>query len=304
LQVRVLVTGASGTIGRAISDALLARGDEVVGLSRDPERARETNPIVRWHAWNPALERPPDEALADVDGVVNLVGETINQRWTDDVKQRILSSRETATRNLVQAMLAADPRPRVLVNQSAIGYYGDRGEAIVDEGTGPGESFDAKVTVAWEAAAREVESSGIRLVIFRSAPVLDGNSGLLAELLLPFKLGVGGPLAGGEQYMPWITLDDEVGLFLWALDNPEAGGVYNAVAPEPVTNKVFSKALGRALGRPAIMPVPKLVVKARLGSELGEVVTGGQRAMPRRALDDGYAFKHPDIDSGLAAALR
>lgn len=301
--MRVLVTGASGEIGRAVCDALLARGDEVVGLSRNPERARRTNPKVNWLQWNPALERPPAEAFDGVDGVINLVGETINQRWTDEVKERILASRETATHNLVQAMLAADPRPKVLVSQSAIGYYGDRGDAIVDEETGPGESFDATVCVAWETAAREAEGSGIRLAITRMSPVLDKSFGLLSELLLPFKLGIGGPIAGGRQYEAWITLDDAVAFLLWALDTEEARGVYNATAPEPVTNKTFSKALGKALGRPALMPVPKLAVKLRLGGELGDVAAGGQRAVPRRALDQGFTFKHPDIESGLAAAL-
>lgn len=301
--MRVLITGASGTIGRAVCDALLARGDEVVGLTRDAERARETNPTVSWHRWDPALERPPAESLAGVDGVINLVGEPINQRWTEAAKARILSSRETATHNLAQAMIAADPRPRALVSQSAVGYYGDRGEAIVDEETGPGETFDAKVCVAWEAAAREVEGAGIRLAIMRTGLVLDKDSGLLSELMLPFKLGLGGPVAGGDNYMPWISLDDEVSLLLWALDNETVSGVYNATAPEPVTNKAFAKALGRALGRPAILPVPKFAVKARLGGELGEVATGGQRALPRRALDQGFAFRHPDVDAGLAAAL-
>jgi uncharacterized protein (TIGR01777 family) len=300
---RVLVTGASGAIGRSVCDALLARGDEVVGLTRSPEKARETNPKVRWHAWNPTLERPPAEALADVDGVINLVGEPINQRWTDEAKQQILASRETGTHNLVQAIASADPKPRVLVSQSAVGYYGDRGDAIVDESTGHGESFDARVCVAWEAAAHEVESLGVRLAIMRTGLVLDKDHGLLAELLLPFKLGVGGPLAGGRQYMPWISLTDEVGLLLWALDTERARGVYNATAPEPVTNKVFSKALGKALGRPAVVPVPKLAVKVRFGSEFGEQVTAGQRALPRRALDDGYRFRHADIDSALAAEL-
>jgi uncharacterized protein (TIGR01777 family) len=301
--MRVLVTGASGTIGRAVCDALLGRGDEVYGLSRAPEKAKSSNPKVKWFGWNPTLERPPSEALDNVDGVINLVGEPINQRWTDESKKRILASRETATHNLVAAILAGDPRPRVLVSQSAVGYYGDRGEAIVDEDTGPGESFDAKVCVAWEAAAREVEGHGVRLAIMRTGLVLDKDSGLLEELLLPFRLGVGGPVAGGRNYMPWISLDDEVGLLLWALDSPSAQGIYNASAPNPVTNREFSKALGSALKRPAILPIPKLALKLRLGSQLGEVAAGGQRALPRRAQDGGYVFKHPDIESGLAAAL-
>jgi uncharacterized protein len=301
--MRVLVTGASGAIGRAVCDALLARGDEVYGLSRNPDAARRTNPTVTWFEWNPTLERPPDEALADVDGVINLVGEPINQRWTDEAKARIMASRETATHNLVQAILAAEPRPRVLVSQSAVGYYGNRGDAFVDEDTGPGESFDAEVVVAWEAAAREVEGHGVRLAILRSGPILDKDSGMLDELLLPFKLGLGGPVAGGDNYLPWISLDDEVGIMLWALDDEEVKGVYNATAPEPVTNRELSKALGRALGRPAVVPVPKLAVKVRFGNELGEVLTGGQRALPRRALDQGYEFRHSSIDEGLAAAL-
>lgn len=301
--MRVLVTGASGTIGQGVCDALLARGDEVVGLSRNPEGARRSNPTVRWHQWNPALERPPEEALAGVDGVINLVGEPINQRWTTESKKRIVASREIATHNLVGAILAAEPRPRALVSQSAVGYYGPRGDALVDEDTEPGDSFDAKVVVDWEAAAREVEGHGVRLVITRTGPVLDRDSGLLSELLLPFKLGLGGPLAGGDHYMPWITLADEIGILIWALDNEKASGVYNATAPEPVTNREFSKALGRILGRPAVIPVPKLATKIRFGSEFGEIAVTGQRALPRRLLDEGYPFKHADIDSGLEAAL-
>jgi uncharacterized protein (TIGR01777 family) len=298
-----LITGASGTIGRGLCDALLARGDEVVALSRDPEASRPTNPTVSWHAWKATLERPPEEALAGVDGVVNLLGEPINQRWTEAAKARILESREVGTHNLVAALLAADPRPKVLISQSAVGYYGNRGDALVDEETGPGESFDARVCVAWEAAARAVEGHGVRLAIMRSGLVLNRETGLLAELLTPFKLGLGGPVAGGRNYLPWISLDDEVGLLLWALDNDRASGVYNVTAPEPVTNREFSKALGRALGRPALVPVPKLALRLKLGAELAETATAGQRALPRRARDAGYVFKHPDIDSALAAAL-
>lgn len=301
--MRVLVTGASGTIGRAVCDALLARGDEVIGLSRNPERSRAAQARVTWHAWNAALERPAVEAFAGVDGVINLVGEPINQRWTAEAKKRIWESRIRATENLVDAMLAAPEVPRTMVSQSAIGYYGDRGDAIVDESTPPGDSFDAKVCVAWEEAARRVEPGGTRLAIMRTGLLLTKGSGLLGELMLPFKLGLGGPVAGGRNYMPWISLADEVGLLLWALDNERAFGVYNACAPNPVTNREFSKALGRAVGRPAVMPVPKLAVKARLGAELGEVATGGQRAVPRRAEAEGYAFRFPEIDAAMQDAV-
>jgi uncharacterized protein len=302
--MRILVTGASGFLGSAVCDALLARGDETVGLTRDPQRARQGNPTVSWQAWNPAAERPPASALEGVDGVVNLVGEPIDQRWTETAKQRIRDSRERSTKNLVDAISATEPRPKTLVSQSAVGYYGDRGEAVVDESTGPGSTFDAGVCVAWEAAAREAEKVGVRVVVVRSGLVLDPEHGLLKQLLLPFKLGVGGPLAGGGQYMPWIHVHDEVRLLLWALDTDGASGTYNATAPNPVTNREFSKALGRVLGRPAVVPVPKLALKARFGGELGEVAASGQRTVPRRALDAGFEFRHPELEPALSDLLR
>ena len=302
--MRVLVTGASGFLGSAVCDALLARGDEAVGLTRDPERARQGNPTVAWHAWSPVAERPPASALAGVEGVVNLVGEPIDQRWTESAKQHIRDSRVRSTKNLVDAISAAEPRPKTLVSQSGVGYYGDRGEAVVDESNGPGATFDAEVCVAWEAAAHEAEKVGVRVVVMRSGLVLDPDHGLLKQLLLPFKLGVGGPLAGGAQYMPWIHVDDEVRLMLWALDTDQASGTYNAAAPNPVTNREFSKALGRVLRRPAVLPVPKLALRARFGDELGEVVLGGQRPIPRRALDAGFGFRHPELEPALKDLLQ
>jgi uncharacterized protein (TIGR01777 family) len=301
--MRVLVTGASGFLGSHACDALLARGDQVVGLTRDPERARQSNPTVSWHAWDPGLERPPASAIEGVDGVINLIGESLDQRWTDEAKRRIRESRERATKNLVDAISGARDRPSVLVSQSAVGYYGDRGEAIVDESTEPGSSFDAQVCVAWEEAARAAEEVGVRVVITRTGLVLDPDGGLLKQLLPPFKLGVGGPIAGGRQYMPWIHVADEVRLLLWALDTPEASGAYNATAPNPVTNRELSKALGRVVGRPAVLPIPKLALKARFGDELGEVVAGGQRAVPRRALDAGFEFLHPELEPALRDLL-
>jgi uncharacterized protein len=301
--VKVLVTGASGLIGSALCDTLLARGDEVVGLTRDPEGGRRSNPKVAWHAWEPTLERPPAAAFEGVDGVVNLLGERIDQRWTEEAKRRILESRRAGTHNLVGAISGLGRKPSVLVSQSAVGYYGDRGAAIVDESSGPGESFDSLVTREWEKAAREVEPSGVRLVLIRTGQVLDGGGGMLAGLLPPFRLGLGGPLAGGGQYVAWIHLADEVGILLWALENEAVSGVVNATAPEPVTNREFSKALGRALGRPAAVPVPGLVLDLKFGRELGAVLRGGQRALPRRALDLGYEFRHPDLDEALRDLL-
>jgi uncharacterized protein len=301
--VKVLVSGASGFIGSALCDTLLVRGDTVVGLTRDPQRARSTNPSVTWHAWEPTLERPPAAAFEAVDGVIHLLGEKINQRWTPEAKQRIIESRRTGTHNLVGTIAGLERKPRVLVSQSAIGYYGDRGASLVDESTEPGQGFDAEVVREWEKAAHEVDSAGLRLVVVRTGHVLDPRGGFLGPQLTPFKLGVGGPLAGGNQYVSWIHISDEVGILLWALENEKVSDVVNATAPNPVTNKVFSKALGRALGRPAVVPVPGLTVDLMYGREFGQVLRGGQRVMPRRALDLGYEFKHPDLDEALSDLL-
>lgn len=300
--MRVLVTGASGTIGTALCDALFARGDDVVGLSRDPGRSRTSNPRVTWRRWEPTLERPDPAALEGVDGVVNLVGEKVDQRWNEESKQRIMESRRQATHNLVQGIEALDEskRPKVLVSQSAIGYYGDRGVEELDEGSAPGSGFISEVPQAWEQAAHELDSAGVRLVVVRTGLVLDSESGLLKEMLTPFKLGVGGPLAGGKMYFSWIHLEDEVGILLWALDDERVSGTVNATAPEPVTNKEFSKAVGRAVKRPAIAPVPGFLLDLKFGSEFGHVLRGGQRVLPKRTQELGYGFKHPELDEALA----
>jgi uncharacterized protein (TIGR01777 family) len=297
--MRVLVTGASGSIGSALCDLLLARGDEVVGLSRDPAKARHTNPTVTWHPWDAAKERPPAEAFTGVDAVVNLIGEEINQRLTAEAKKRIQESRVRATHNLVDGILGASPSPPVLVSQSAIGVYGDHGEAIVDESSSLGEGFLAEVVAEWENEARRAESGGVRVVVVRSGLYLDPDSGLLKQLAPPFKLGVGGPLAGGNFYMPWIHRDDEIGILLFALDNEKVSGTVNATAPRPVTNREFSKALGKALHRPSLIPAPRLAIVALRGGELTEQITGSFRVVPRRVLDLGYSFRFTEIESAL-----
>ena len=297
--MRVLVTGASGRIGKALCDELLRRGDDVVGLTRDPAKAGKAQPQVTWHAWEPTLERPDGAAFEGVDGVVNLVGEKINQRWSGDAKRKIMETRRTATHNLVGAIESLATKPKVLVSQSAVGYYGNRGDETLDETSSPGQGFDAEVCVEWEKAAREVEAAGVRLAIVRTGQVMETEGGILGELLLPFKLGLGGPLAGGRQWVPWIHLSDEVGVLAWALDTESVSGVVNGTAPNPVTNKDWSKALGKALGRPAVLPIPGIAVELKFGKEFGKVAQGGQRVLPRRTEELGYAFKYPEIDGAL-----
>jgi hypothetical protein len=297
--MKVLVTGASGRIGKALCDELLARGDEVVGLTRDPEKASGAQPQITWHAWEPTLERPADPTFEGVDGVVNLVGEKIDQRWSDEAKKKIMDSRKVATHNLAGAIEGLARKPKVMVSQSAVGYYGNRGDETLDETSEPGKGFGAEVCIEWEKAAHEVEAAGVRLAIVRTGQVMETGGGILGELLLPFKLGVGGPLAGGKQWVPWIHLSDEVGILLWALDTDSVSGVVNGTAPKPVTNGDWSKALGRALHRPAVLPIPGVAVEVKFGREFGKVAQGGQRVLPKRTEELGYAFKFPEIDGAL-----
>jgi uncharacterized protein (TIGR01777 family) len=291
--MRLTITGAGGLIGRPLVEALRARGDDVTILSRDPQRGV---------TWDPLSEPAPAEALAARDAVVHLAGENVAQRWTDSAKRSIRESRVIGTRALVDGLRAADPRPGVLICASAVGYYGDRADEILGEDSAPGTDWLAGVCVEWEAAAREAEGLGMRVCSLRTGVVLSPDGGALAKMLPPFRAGLGGPIAGGQQYMPWIHLDDVVGLYLAAIDNPDYVGPLNATGPAPVTNREFSKALGRALHRPAVAPVPKLAVRVLFG-EMAEIVTGSQRAVPSQAAKLGYEFRHPELNAALSDVL-
>ncbi len=298
---RIAVTGATGRIGRHLVKALRDRGDEVCVLTRDPERAHELLGVEAI-AWDPGCDGAPAEALAGRDAVVHLAGEDVAQRWTAEAKARILASREKGTQNLVTGIFAAEPRPSVLVCASASGYYGPHGDELVEE-TGPaGRDWLADVCVRWE---RQADSAmlGVRVVKVRTGIVLDAEGGALAKMLPPFRAGIGGPLGSGRQYMPWIHLDDLVGIYLSAIDHPDFCGAINASSPHPVTNKEFSKSLGKALHRPAVAPVPAFVIKGMFG-EMSQIVLTGVRMVPGRADELGCVFEHPDVDEALADTLR
>jgi uncharacterized protein len=301
-MTRVTLTGATGLLGTRLVRALRERGDEVTVLSRNPDRAREALGVDA-HGWDPGAGPAPAEALAGRDAVVHLAGENVAQRWSEASKRRILQSREQGTRNLVAGLRAAEPRPAALVSASAVGYYGPHGEEEVPEDTPPGDDFLARVCIAWEREAQAAEELGMRVVRVRTGVVLDKNGGALGKMLPFFKAGIGGPVAGGRQLMPWVHADDIVGIYLRAVDDAAWSGPVNATAPRPVSNKEFSKALGRALHRPAIAPVPALAIRLLYG-DMSEIVTKGQNAVPRRTLELGYRHEHPDLDEALRSALR
>jgi uncharacterized protein len=301
--VRVAVTGATGTIGTRTVEELRARGDEVTVLSRDAERARRAfGDGVEAVTWaDPQGEPAPAAALSGRDGVIHLLGEPIAQRWSDEAKREIRDSRVLGTRNLVRGLAEAEPRPRVLVSQSAEGIY-RRGTAPTDE-SGPAApgTFLSDVVADWEREAVEARELGLRVVLARTGVVLSPEGGALATMLPFFRAGLGGPVAGGRQYVPWIHLDDAVGALLFCLDTEAADGPVNVTAPEPVTNRTLSKALGRVLRRPAVLPVPAAGLKVLYG-EMSQVVVEGANVVPRRLSELGYRFRRPALEPALRAA--
>jgi uncharacterized protein (TIGR01777 family) len=296
--MRALVTGATGFIG----PRLLRLLDSPVVLSRNPERARgrlgpSVGPIYRW---DPHAGPPPAEAFAGVDTVFHLAGESVAEgRWTAAQKARIRDSRVIGTRNLVLGITQTQTKPATLVSSSAVGIYGNRGDEELVETSAPGTGFLADVCQEWEREARAAATAGIRVATLRTGIVLGSGGGALGKMLTPFRLGAGGPLGNGRQWMPWIHVADLARLYVHAADHETVRGAVNGVAPEPVRNSDFTRALGKQLRRPAFMPAPYLGLRLLFG-EFAQVLFDSQRVLPRVALETGFVFQYPDI----AAALR
>ncbi|MCI0778622.1 MAG: TIGR01777 family oxidoreductase [Chloroflexi bacterium] len=301
--MRVLITGVTGYIGRALTRSLAGAGHEVVGLSRYPFQAKAALPeLASVHVWLPTEAEPPKEAWDGVDAVVNLVGEPIAGRWTVLKKRAIYDTRIQATRNLIDGIRHLAHRPAVLVNASATGYYGNRGEAELAEPEPPGDGFLAGLTKDWEAAAASAERLGVRVVCLRVGFLIGRGAPFLRPQLPLFRLGLGGPLGSGQQWWPWVHLDDVVGLYRRALEGDGMRGPVNATAPAPVRQRDFAKAVGRVLRRPALLPAPSLAIKLVLG-EFAIEVLDSRRVLPRAAEAAGYTFAYTELDAALGDAL-
>lgn len=278
---------------------LLARGDSVNYLGR--QRSRSMDSRAAFHCWNPG-EMPPLSSVPRLDAVINLAGEPIAQRWSDEVKQRIYTSRVDRTRQLVSAIAGLKYKPRVLVSASAVGYYGDRGDEVLTENSTAGSDFLAKVCVDWEREAMQARESGVRVVTVRIATVLGRDGGALKQMLIPFRLGLGGRFGNGRQWMSWIHVQDLARLLAYAADDESVSGALNGSSPEPVTNAQFTKALAHAVHRPAILPVPKFALKLALGEAAGFLLQS-LRVMPEGTMQGGFRFDYPQLAEALGQIL-
>lgn len=295
---RIIITGGTGMIGRALAEHLATNDYEVVALSRSPDRAPGMAHGVQVERWDARTAAGwgglADGALA----IVNLAGESLAQRWTEESKQRIRLSRLNAGQAVVEAVAAAQTKPQVVVQASGIGAYGPRGDEVVTEDARFGEDFLGRVAAEWEDSTAEVEGMGVRRVIARTGVVLSTEGGALPRLMLPFRFFGGGPLGSGEQWFPWIHIEDEVRAIRFAIENEDAEGPLNLVAPGIVTQGEFSRVLGRVMGRPSWLPVPAFALRLLLG-EMATVLVDGQRAVPERLLELGFTFRFPEVEVAL-----
>jgi uncharacterized protein (TIGR01777 family) len=294
--MRIAITGATGLLGTALTAQLREEGHQVIPISRGA--------VPGGVRWDPRAERLDSRALEGIEAVVHLAGAGLaDHRWTARRKREMWDSRVQGTSFLARTLAALERRPRVLLSMSAVGIYGDRGDAVLTEEAAHGTDYLARLVVAWERAAEPAREVGIRVVHPRTGVVLTHTGGALARMLIPFRLGLGGPLAGGRQWMSWITLDDAVAALRWLLLRSALAGAVNLTAPEPVTNSDFTAALGRLLGRPAIIPVPRAALLLLYGEMAEATLLASQRASSRRLVEDGFWFAYPDIITGLRRAV-
>ncbi len=308
--MRIIVTGGTGLIGRALAADLADDNHEVIVLSRAPERATAMPAGVRVERWDARTAEGWGDLADGADAIVNLAGESIagkgfilSRRWTAERKRRIRDSRLNAGRAVVQAVELASDKPRVVVQSSGIGYYGPRGDEELTEEASPGQDFLARTAIEWEASTAPVEPLGVRRAIIRSGAVLSTKGGAFPFMLLPFRLFVGGPVGSGRQWLPWIHIADEVRAVRFLMEHPEATGPFNLNAPNPVTNAEFSKTLGKVMSRPAILPTPSFALRLLFG-EMSTVLLDGQRALPQRLLDLGFTFRFPEAEAALRDLLQ
>jgi hypothetical protein len=304
--MKIAITGATGFVGNRLVEKLKAEGHQILVFTRNPERARRVFPAsafpnVEIAAYTPTKSGDWQQKIAGCDAVVNLAGEPISERWSPEHKKAILESRQLGTRKIVEAIAQADPKPGVLVNASAIGYYGTSETATFDENSPPGNDFLAQVCQAWEAEASKVKEAGVRLVILRFGIVL-GNGGALARMIPPFKMFAGGPIGSGRQWFSWIHRDDLVNLILEALKRPEIEGTFNATAPNPVRMSQLSQTLGEVIHRPSWLPVPDFALELLLG-EGSKVVLEGQQVLPKATQAIGFQYRYPTLKSALTDIL-
>lgn len=293
--MKIVAAGGSGFLGQPLVQRLIARGHDVVVLTRSAAHVRAGRAVE----WDGRTQGAWSDEAASADVVINLAGENVGEgRWTDARKQRLIASRLDATHAIIEALRREPSRARSFIQASAIGYYGSRGDEVLDESASRGEGFLAELVERWEDAARDAESLA-RLVIIRFGVVLHRDGGALKKMLLPFRLGVGGPIGRGGQWMSWLAREDALRFVEWAIERDDVRGIYNATSPQPVRNRDFARALGKALHRPAVMPVPAFALRIAFGQMAEEVLLGGQRVSPRRAEAEGFVWERLRLEEAL-----
>lgn len=298
--MRVLVSGSTGLVGNAVIEKLKAQGHQAIRLVR--KRGGHSEPEV---LWNPADGKIARDGLEGLDGVIHLAGENIaSERWTEEKKRRIRDSRVVGTALLSSALAGLADPPKAMVSASAIGFYGNRGDEVLGEDAAPGSGFLAEVCQGWENATEKAEKAGIRVAHVRIGVVLAQKGGALDAMLTPFKMGLGGVLGSGAQYMSWIALDDLVNVLLFALKKDKLEGPINGTTPDPVTNRDFTKTLGKVLNRPTILPVPAFGLRLLLGEMADEMLLPSVRCVPNRLNEAGFTFEYGDLEAALRHALR